>query len=199
VYHKIWAYVLVSGALNSSDWAHHRQVRGKSVNNELNKMRGGGKEVPAWFEAVSRNLEELRTNIGKLNQDRRSPSRNLNRWVHGAARDIRPCHILAESISMYKHKVQLSAIISPMTLIATATELWSSEVRARDELIHWSSDLWPPTPVTQFYTTAIWSLASELSAPRLFLIYISIFSSPKNRYWMSASLSRFPMRRRVTW
>jgi hypothetical protein len=67
VYQEIWAHGLVRVASNSSDSAHHRRVRGKSVNNELNKMRGGGKAVPAGFEAVSRNPEEMRTNTEHLN------------------------------------------------------------------------------------------------------------------------------------
>jgi hypothetical protein len=57
--------------LNSSDWAHHRRVRGKLVNNEM-------KTVPSGFEAVSRNLQGLRTNTEDLNEDIQSLDRNLN-------------------------------------------------------------------------------------------------------------------------
>lgn len=70
---------------------------------------------------------------------------------------------------MYKQIVQLSAIIFPVSLTATVSELWSTEAVTVTE-----AKLWPPTPVTRFYTTAIWSLASELSALRLFCIYRSI-------------------------
>jgi hypothetical protein len=149
---------------------------------------GGGEAVPSGFEAVSRNLEGLRTNTEDLNQDIRSLGRNLNPRVQGAARDIRPClnkterneiktQILGECIksySMCKQKVRSSAIIFLMPLIATVTELLNNEVRQE---MNWFSEavsvaeakLWSPTPETQFYTTAIWSLASELSATRPFL------------------------------